>query len=413
MEDFEAQLARAAAPDTRDVLGAIGLVDQTLTTPTGTTLYHHACGRQSLDADAPPLDADSTVSLGSAGKFLTHIAALQLVEHGLVGLDDPVSTLLPELDALPLISRSSPFAARPPATKITLRHLLTHTSGLSTHDDPAVQSYLAAGGAMPTPAPDAHPIVRATSLPLTFNPGTGFAYGHSIHWAQLLVARAAPSGNFIRHMQTHVFDVLNMRTATFGPRDREDVWHRRLRMVERAAADGSLVEADDATQGLTCSVRDVGAALADLLAPAPRLLSRRDLVDLLFEPQFAAGSGALRDLRGEKDNYAFCAGRDNYAFCAGRDDYAFCAGRMGDGGEELGVNWSAAGLVVEDDVLRLSGMPRGTVAWEGMPNVMWAVNREKGVAAFFATQLVPNGDERANRLAVAFMRGAWGTFGSS
>ncbi|KAK3371073.1 beta-lactamase family protein [Lasiosphaeria ovina] len=391
MDKFEAQLARATAPDTSDVLGAIGLAID----GKGAVLYHHACGRQSLDTDAPPLDADSTVSLGSAGKFLTHIAALQLVERGLVGLDDPVSTLLPELDALPLISPSSPFAARPPATKITLRHLLTHTGGLSTHDDPAVQSYLAAGGAMPIPAPDAHPIVRAMSLPLIFNPGTGFAYGHSIHWTQLLVARATSSGNFIQHMQTHVFDVLNMRTATFGPRDRPDVWRRRLRMVERAAADGSLVEADDATQGLTCSVRDMGAALADLLAPAPRLLARRDLVDLLFEPQFAAGSDALRDLRGEKDNYAFCAGR------------------MGDGVEELGVNWSVAGLVVEDDVLRLSGMPRGTVAWEGMPNVMWAVNREKGVAAFFATQLVPNGDERANRLAVAFMRAAWETFGPS
>lgn len=48
-------------------------------------------------------------------------------------------------------------------------------------------------------------------------------------------------------------------------------------------------------------------------------------------------------------------------------------------------------------------MPAGTVTWEGMPNVLWAANREKGLAMFFATQVIPVGDEKANGFATAFI----------
>jgi hypothetical protein len=50
------------------------------------------------------------------------------------------------------------------------------------------------------------------------------------------------------------------------------------------------------------------------------------------------------------------------------------------------------------------------VTWEGMPNVLWAINREKELCMFFATQVIPVGDEAANGLARAFMRNAWNMF---
>jgi CubicO group peptidase (beta-lactamase class C family) len=59
-----------------------------------------------LDDDAPPLEPSSTIVLASAGKFITYIAALQLVERGAIGLDDPVYNQIPELEALPLITLS-------------------------------------------------------------------------------------------------------------------------------------------------------------------------------------------------------------------------------------------------------------------------------------------------------------------
>lgn len=358
-------------------------------------LFHHASGRQSLDADASPLNPDSTIVLASAGKFITHVAALQLVERGSIGLDEPVYKHLPELESLPLVTRcvadQSLLACRP-ANCITLRHLLLHTSGLSDTEVTLVAEYLASDTiGKPRIADDADPLVKHFSIPLIFEPGEGFAYGHSIHWTQLLVKRLSDGGNFVKYIQEHIFDPLSMTSSTYGPQAKADIWSRRLRMVER---DGDrLIPADDASQGLTCSMLDFGAVLSDLISPAPKLLGQKQHIDLLFSGQLTPSSASMKDLRGNHENYGFCTGTPT----------------AGSGAPLL--NWSAAGLVVEDEELPTSRMPRGTVTWEGMPNVLWAVNREKGLAMVFATQLLPVGDRTANDLALEFMSSAWTKFG--
>jgi hypothetical protein len=134
---------------------------------------------------------------------------------------------------------------------------------------------------------------------------------------------------------------------------------------------------------------DMGAILSDMISPSSELL-KQEHIDLLFTRQL--GPAELKDLRGNDENYAFCASKfDSTGF-------------------PPSVDWSAAGLVAEDE-LPLSRMPKGTVTWEGMPNVLWAMNREKGLGMFFATQLLPVGDKMANDLALTFMRDAWNKFG--
>lgn len=162
-------------------------------------------------------------------------------------------------------------------------------------------------------------------------------------------------------------------------------------MVEREG--DRLVHTDDASQGLACSMSDMGEIMADLISPSSKLL-KQEHINLLFEGQFKASSSALTHLRRSPEEYAFCAGKPSTWGTTGPPS----------------VNWSPAGLVVEDE-LPLSRMPKETVTWEGMPNVMWAMNREKGLAIFFATQLIPVGDEVANGLATTFMREAWTKFG--
>ncbi len=366
-------------------------------TATGQTLYRHAAGRQSRLPDAPALDPDSTVTLGSAGKILTHIAALQLVEEGVVTLDEPACRLLPELETLHVLTEDG---VRPPATPITLRHLLLHTSGLADHD--AIDSRFGEGAADRVDvAADAQGIVKMFSIPLLFDPGAGFAYGYGIHWMQLLVQRATSCGSFVKHMQEHVFDPLGLSSFTYQLRSVPRVWDRRLHMVRRvASADGAdgrstiLADADDYAQGLMCSVSDMGRALGALMAQPSMLLQRQEHLDLLFNGQFAPDSASRAGLRGNRENFGFVTGK------SGQDS----------GASPPKVNWGAAGLVAEE-TLPASALPAGTVAWEGMPNVLWAVNRERGLAAFFATQLVPVGDTAANGLALAFMRGAWTAFG--
>ncbi|KAG8165417.1 hypothetical protein KVR01_005692 [Diaporthe batatas] len=393
MDSFEAKLSQATASnDGKGILGAIGLVVGTK----GDVLYHHASGRQSLDTDALPLDPNSTVALASAGKFITHIAALHLVEQGKISLDEPVYNHLPELGDLPLVTRAhassdQPLLIRRPANNITLRHLLLHTSGLSDPDVPLVAEYLASDTIeKPNVDEGAHPIVKHFSIPLIFEPGEGFAYGHSIHWTQLLVNRLS-DGGFGKSIKEHIFSPLAMSSSTYAPQANSDIWNRRLRMVERDS--DSLIPADDASRGLTCSISDVGAILSDLVSPCPKLLKQKSHIDLLFIGQFVPSSASMNDLRGNPENYGFCAGTPS----------------AGSGAPLL--NWSAAGLVVEEEKLPLSRMPKGTVTWEGMPNVLWAMNRERGLATFFATQLIPVGDKLANELALEFMSGAWSKFG--
>ena len=52
-------------------------------------------------------------------------------------------------------------------------------------------------------------------------------------------------------------------------------------------------------------------------------------------------------------------------------------------------------------------LPSGTLTWDGMPNVAWAAHLQKGVSTIFATQLLPEYDEKALGLSIEFFKRAW------
>lgn len=76
---------------------------------------------------------DVPMRVVSASKFLTSVTALQCVERGEVSLDQSLEKLLPEVAELHVITgfddQGNP-EQRPPRNPVTLRHLLTHSSGL-------------------------------------------------------------------------------------------------------------------------------------------------------------------------------------------------------------------------------------------------------------------------------------------
>lgn len=345
-----------------------------------------------MDVGAPAITSDSTFILGSAGKFVTHIVALQLVEQGSIELDEPIYEYLPELESLPLIKHDKKqFTLQRTTKKITLRHLLSHTSGLSSESNPLISEYLSSGSDITRLriAADATPIVKYFSIPLIFEPGEGFAYGYSVYWIELLIARLR--GNFYDYVQKQIFDRIGMTSSTYRVKERPDLFDGRLRMMKRDNEQLACIPTQDTAHGLLCSARDIGAILSDLISPSSRLLSSES-VDLLFTGQLTPASNALAMLRGNDDNYSFCSGKlDSIS-------------------RPPLVNWCPAGLLAEA-ILPISLMPKGTVTWEGMPNVLWAMNREKRIGMFFGTQLVPVGDKIANGLALLFMRNAWNKFG--
>ena len=86
-------------------------------------------------ASGRPLAADTLFRIASMTKAITSLALMQLVEQGRIALDDPGEKYLPELARLQVIeafdARTGDYKLRPAARPPTVRHFLTHTSGLA------------------------------------------------------------------------------------------------------------------------------------------------------------------------------------------------------------------------------------------------------------------------------------------
>ena len=131
------------------------------------TLYAGAFGKR--DSSGAPVRVDSIFAIASMTKAVTTVAALQLVEQGKVDLAEPIARHLPQLanlDVLEGFDAAGKPSLRPAKTPITLRHLLTHTSGLcyDTWDG----NMFRYASVKPAPNP-------ARPGPLMFEPGTALA----------------------------------------------------------------------------------------------------------------------------------------------------------------------------------------------------------------------------------------------
>ncbi|MGW3990651.1 serine hydrolase domain-containing protein [Streptomyces sp. NPDC004830] len=130
-----------------------------------------------------PVEPDTLWRVYSMTKPVTAVAVLLLVEEGRLSLDDPVATHLPAFaDPRVYVGGSGPdVTTRPADGPIRIRHLLTHTAGLTFgfyHAHPVDALYRAAGleSSVPPGADLAETIEVYASLPLQFEPGTQWNY---------------------------------------------------------------------------------------------------------------------------------------------------------------------------------------------------------------------------------------------
>jgi len=117
-----------AAVERKEVPGVVALIADR-----GHVLYQGAFGMADT-ATGRPLTADALFRIASMTKAITSTAAMQLVEQGRFGLDDPVAKYLPEFAGVKVFesfdAASGAYRLRPPSRPVTVRHILTHTSGL-------------------------------------------------------------------------------------------------------------------------------------------------------------------------------------------------------------------------------------------------------------------------------------------
>ncbi len=204
-----------------------------------------------LSVDGPPMPADAIVRIQSMTKVITAVAALRLVEAGRLELDSDVTQWLPELaECSVLRTPTSPLDDTEPARHaVTLRHLLTNTSGYGMALEPSpLQTAMAENGteAGPLPPPvGADEYLRLLAdLPLAFQPGEGWRYHHSFAILGILVSRLTG-----RPLGEHLADDL------FGPLGMPDTgpWVAGDKLDRLPAAyghrDGALVETEPAGGG--------------------------------------------------------------------------------------------------------------------------------------------------------------------
>jgi len=173
----------------------------------GKTLYTGAFGER--DSQGTPVTADGVFAIASMTKAVTTVAALQLVEQGKVTLDEPVAKHLPQLEKLDVLdgfdAAGKPIL-RPAKTPITLKHLLTHTSGLcyDTWDGNMFRHASQAGVAAPA----------GTAGPLMFEPGARWQDGQGCDWAGRLVEKI--SGMSLEdYFQARILGPLEMHDTSY------------------------------------------------------------------------------------------------------------------------------------------------------------------------------------------------------
>jgi CubicO group peptidase (beta-lactamase class C family) len=198
-----------------------------------------------------PMGEDAIMRIQSMTKAITSVAALRLVEAGRLELDQSLAGWLPEL-AHPQVLRD-PAAGLddtvPACRAITLRHLLTCTSGygMAIQASP-LQLAMAANGTEAGPEPPATGadewLRRLAELPLAFQPGQGWRYHHSFSVVGILISRVT-GRPLAEHLAEDVLGPLGMTdTALWVPESKLD----RLPAAYRHDDEG-LVELEPAGGG--------------------------------------------------------------------------------------------------------------------------------------------------------------------
>jgi D-alanyl-D-alanine carboxypeptidase len=163
------------------------------------TLLLKGYGRANLELDVPT-PADAVYDIASQAKTFTAAAVMQLVEQGKLSLDDPVSKHLPG-------------ALHPDAAGlVTVRHLLSHTSGLKEYSIlPAFMAIWQRSYPAPPPGDTILHLIR--TLPLEFEPGTAMVYNNSgYHLLGALVERV--SGKSLEdYLAAEVFSRAGLRST--------------------------------------------------------------------------------------------------------------------------------------------------------------------------------------------------------
>jgi CubicO group peptidase (beta-lactamase class C family) len=333
-------------------------------------------------ADPAPMDPSTMFWIASCTKAITSAAALELVAQGRLDLDEPASRRLAPLAEAKVLcgfdDKGAPIL-RPAQKPVTLRALLTHTSGLAydfNHADTG--RYLqhcgltlgAAGG---------------LGLPLVFEPGEDWCYGVGIDVAGLLIEHATgrPLGEALADM---IFRPLGMEDTTFDPTPEQN--------ARRA--------------GLHARLPDGGLAPIDPIPPMPAELRGGGGL-------FSTPSDYLKFLRAILDNGGGVLSPATVAHLSTSQTGALPVGEIRSVMPQLSSDYRPMpglakgftfGFLQNLDPLP-GGRAAGSLAWAGLANCYYWADPKNGVAGALFAQSLPFADPRVLGVFDAFERAVY------
>lgn len=369
--------------------GTVAGVVAMATTPHG-VVYEGAAGtaNQRIGAAITP---DSVFWLLSMTKAITAVACMQLIERGKLRLEQPASDILPALKA-PQILEGFDTAGqprlRPAHNAITVRHLLTHTSGYTY----SIWSENLTRYEKVTGMPDiGYSLNGAFSAPLEFEPGERWQYGIGMDWIGKIV-EAVTDQSLEVYFREHIFQPLGMTDTGFliGSAQKE-----RVATLYKRQSDGALMpvpfEINQRPEffmgggGLFSTPRDYMVFLQMLLNKG------RHRNTSILRPQTVATmlSNQIGDLRVVGMRTAQPEWSNSFDLYPGME-------------HKWGLSFDINSMPGPN------GRSAGSVGWAGLLNSYFWLDPVKQVAGAMFTQVLPFYDQRIVGLLGEFERNLYG-----
>ena len=168
-------------------------------------IYEAAVGQRSVTG-GESMAMDTIFNLASMTKPVAATAIMMLVEEGTLSLDDPISKYVPEFANREVIEHfeasDGSYTTRPAARAVTIRHLLSHSSGLAYGFGNDIVAQLSGG------------FVAANDLPLLYDPGAEWTYAGGIGIVATVLERIEGRGldSFIRE---RIFEPLGIHDTSY------------------------------------------------------------------------------------------------------------------------------------------------------------------------------------------------------